>query len=989
MKIRLLGAQAEYEVLEVGVLRPAHEPGTRLRAGESGYVVANIKALHDVRIGDTVVERRSARRASRRCRATASPSRWSTAGSTRPTRRTTRRCARRSTRCALNDASFTYLPETSEALGFGFRCGFLGLLHMEIVQERLERDADLDLVQTAPNVTYEILPHRQDRQARREAVRHPRVELHRGVPRADRALLDDPAGRVHRRDDADLHREARRVRQDRVPLADARDARLRRPARRDRLRLLRQAEVGDARLRHARLRGHGLRRRATSCACASSSTATRSTRSRWSCHRDAAERRGRVLLKRLRKAIPRHLFAVPLQAAIGGKIIARETIAPLRKDVLAKCYGGDITRKRKLLEKQKKGKKRMKLVGQRRDPAGGLPVGALERRGRRGRRLSAPARSRRRRVSAPPATARACRRGCRASASNPATRVAAPGAPKSFELGARVGAADGRRVAVVGPGDRPVRAAAVPAGPAPPRRAAVLAARRRSAAATRDTRALGARLVPRQPRGVRVRDPARAAAAALLHRGLQDPDEVDGADAVRRELRRAPEDGRRPHRRRQDGLPLPRTRAVGRRRSSASRSTGRATSSSASPACRASSCASNGATSGSRGLPRPAATPSTASRASPSACGTSSTRPSIPRSAATPSACPASWWRDDTVGGAGWSPITSLREFAYPGDPEPGPAGAARAAVLRYGYTILDTSRADSDPALHLRRARDARRPRAGHARDDRSVGMDPRVAPRRRTHAPARARVARPGRVGRLDARRAARAARAARTGGGRRSSSRASTATCASRSTARNGPSCATRPRSPPREPIEATRDGSEPQALSMSVRGAPLVVRDVRVDHDLYYTNHRSDGRMVGRSPATRGVIPDDAYFMLGDNTKQSNDSRLWGASGRPPQERTSEIWYDPSPSADEDEPHYPALPDRRRRLGRGAARRRGRRAPLERRRPEARRGHALDAHAVRHARAHRRQGLVRDVRRASTSGRSKVPKVETRGRVRFIH
>jgi GTP-binding protein LepA len=361
MSIRLLGAGTEYEVLEVGVLRPSHEPGKVLSAGESGYVVANIKTLADVRIGDTVVEASRAREVQplpgyRE----AKPMVYCGLYPTYPKDYENLRKALDT--LALNDASFTYLPETSEALGFGFRCGFLGLLHMEIVQERLERDSDIDLVQTAPNVTYEIL--RTDKTLVRvekpsdipesnfiEEFREPIARCSMILPAeyigAMMKICTDKRGTFIR---TEYLSPTRVMLVYDVPLQEIVF---------DFYDMLKSATRGYGTLDYevtgyvasdlARLRilVNGMEVDALSMVC----------------HRDDAERRGRKLLARLRKAIPRHLFAVPLQAAIGGKIIARETIAPLRKDVLAKCYGGDITRKRKLLEKQKKGKKRMKQVG--------------------------------------------------------------------------------------------------------------------------------------------------------------------------------------------------------------------------------------------------------------------------------------------------------------------------------------------------------------------------------------------------------------------------------------------------------------------------------------------------------------------------------------------------------------------------------------------------------------------------------------------------
>ncbi len=359
--IRLIGAKRSYEVLEVGVLRPAHEPSERLRAGESGYVVANIKGLSDVRIGDTVAEASKAE-GIEPLPGYREPKPMVYCG-LYPTYPKDYEALRKALdTLALNDASFTYVPETSEALGFGFRCGFLGLLHMEIVQERLERDADLDLVQTAPNVTYEIL-HTDGTNSRIEKPSDiPEsnfiAEFREPVARCSMILPAEYIGAMMKicTEKRGTYIRTEYLSPTRVMLVY--DVPLQEIVF-DFYDMLKSATRGygtldyeitgyvSAELARLRILVNGQEVDALSMVC----------------HRDEAERRGRKLLRRLRRAIPRHLFSVPLQAAIGGKIVARETIAPLRKDVLAKCYGGDVTRKRKLLEKQKRGKKRMKQVG--------------------------------------------------------------------------------------------------------------------------------------------------------------------------------------------------------------------------------------------------------------------------------------------------------------------------------------------------------------------------------------------------------------------------------------------------------------------------------------------------------------------------------------------------------------------------------------------------------------------------------------------------
>jgi GTP-binding protein LepA len=360
-KVRLLGTGREYEIVELGVLKPERFPVERLRAGESGYIVANIKSLEDVRIGDTVttspppkgVQPLPGYREPQ-------PMVYCGLYPTYPKDFEALRKALQTLR--LNDASLTFQPETSEALGFGFRCGFLGLLHMEIVQERLERDSDVDLVQTAPNVTYEVLltSGQVKRIEKPSDVPEPNVieEFREPIARCSMILPTDSIGAMMKicTERRGAYVETQYLSPTRVMLVF--DIPLQEIVFDfyDRLKSVTRGygtldyeikHYSPAELVRLRILVNAVEVDALSLIC----------------HRTVAESRGRKVLQRLRKAIPRHLFAVPLQAAIGGKIVARETIAPLRKDVLAKCYGGDVSRKRKLLEKQKKGKKRMKQVG--------------------------------------------------------------------------------------------------------------------------------------------------------------------------------------------------------------------------------------------------------------------------------------------------------------------------------------------------------------------------------------------------------------------------------------------------------------------------------------------------------------------------------------------------------------------------------------------------------------------------------------------------
>ncbi len=360
-RIYLIGADKQHDVTEIGVLAPDRVKVKKLSAGESGYIVANIKSLADVTIGDTVtlyprptsVEQLPGYRQPR-------PMVYCGLYPTYPKDFEALRKALQT--LSLNDASFTFHPETSEALGFGFRCGFLGLLHMEIVQERLERDSDVDLVQTAPNVTYEVVKTTGEiiRVEKPSDVPDPNYidEFREPIAHCSMIVPNDAVGPIMQ-----MCTEKRGVYVETQYLSPTRvmvvyDVPL-------------QEIVFDFydRLKSV-TRGYGTLdydiksyERSNLVRLRILVNGTEVDALSMICHRDIAERRGRKVLEGLRKSIPRHLFKVPLQAAIGGKIIARETISAMRKDVTAKCYGGDITRKRKLLEKQKAGKKRMKLVG--------------------------------------------------------------------------------------------------------------------------------------------------------------------------------------------------------------------------------------------------------------------------------------------------------------------------------------------------------------------------------------------------------------------------------------------------------------------------------------------------------------------------------------------------------------------------------------------------------------------------------------------------
>ncbi len=356
----LMSSGRKYLVDDVGVFTPGMTPTGILEAGEVGYFFASIKTIHDVRIGDTVTTRLNG--ATESLAGFKNPNPMVYCG-TYPAESGDYEDLRTALdKLWLNDPSFTFLPESSDALGFGFRCGFLGLLHMEIVQERLERESGISVVQTAPTVTYEILQKDQktlliDSPSQLpdvmlvEEIREPIVDAHIIVPTefigAVMKLMDEKRGEWKKTD----YLSPTRVQMSyEAPLAEIIS---------DFYDKLKSSTRGYGTLDYTfnRYRKDSLVR--LNILVNGESVDALSV----IIHKDIAERKGRLLLKKLKNVIPRHMFQVALQASIGGKIIARETIRALMKNVTAKCYGGDISRKRKLLEKQKEGKKRMKQVG--------------------------------------------------------------------------------------------------------------------------------------------------------------------------------------------------------------------------------------------------------------------------------------------------------------------------------------------------------------------------------------------------------------------------------------------------------------------------------------------------------------------------------------------------------------------------------------------------------------------------------------------------
>ena len=359
-EIQLMAGGTKYEVIGLGRFRPREVACEELSVGQVGYISANIKQLVEVRVGDTVTDSRKP--AETPLPGYEEPQQVVFCGLFPATHNQFDDLRTALQKLALNDASFTFEPESSEALGFGFRCGFLGMLHMEIVQQRLERESNLSLVQTAPNVTYEILTRKGETLHIANPTRIPEPgdieEFREPIARVNFILPVENIGIVmqmcEERRGTYLKTEyittTRVILGYELPLAEMIY---------DLYDKLKSATKGygtmdyellgfrDADLVRLDLMVNGDKIDALSVVV----------------HRDFAYRRGAKLVKKLRGEIDRHQFEIAIQAAIGTKVIARESISALRKNVTAKCYGGDISRKRKLLEKQKEGKKRMKQVG--------------------------------------------------------------------------------------------------------------------------------------------------------------------------------------------------------------------------------------------------------------------------------------------------------------------------------------------------------------------------------------------------------------------------------------------------------------------------------------------------------------------------------------------------------------------------------------------------------------------------------------------------
>jgi GTP-binding protein LepA len=358
--VKLMSTNQTYEIKEVGVFTPKMVPQPRLDAGDVGYFIANIKSTVDIKIGDTLTDARRPALNPLPGFQEVHPMVFS--GIYPINTADFEHLKAAMAKLQLNDSAFVFQPESSVALGFGFRCGFLGLLHMEIIQERLRREYNMDIIATYPSVVYEVVktngehieidnPANLPDMSLVEEIREPVVKCFLMVPNENigdmMQLVLDKRGTVEHTESLDSRRVMITAT---LPLNEILvDFH-------DKIKTLTRGygsmDYEPAGYREADLVKLEMLVNAEPVDAFSSIV-----------HRDKADARGRSLAAKLKEVIPAQLYQVAIQAAIGGKIIARENVSALRKNVTAKCYGGDITRKRKLLEKQKEGKKRMKAIG--------------------------------------------------------------------------------------------------------------------------------------------------------------------------------------------------------------------------------------------------------------------------------------------------------------------------------------------------------------------------------------------------------------------------------------------------------------------------------------------------------------------------------------------------------------------------------------------------------------------------------------------------
>jgi GTP-binding protein LepA len=359
-KIRFLREGTNHEVLELGQFVPHRRPCESLFAGQVGYLICNIKSLDQVNVGDTVG---TVENSAKPLTGYKPPQRMVYCGLYPSDGQDFTDLRDALTKLHINDPSFEFEPETSDALGFGFRCGFLGLLHMEIIQQRLEQESDIDLVQTAPNVIYEILTKRGET-----------LLIHKPQDVPDSGEIEDfrqPVVRVNLIQPIEYIGPVMKLCQDRRGVQVGNEY-----LSTTRSMLSYEMPLGEViydmhdKLKSA-TRGYGTMDYevigyfpADLVRLDILVNGKRVDALSFICNREDSDRRGRAVAKRLKKEISRHMFEIAVQAAIGTRVIARETVPAMRKNVTAKCYGGDISRKRKLWAKQKEGKKRMKSIGQ-------------------------------------------------------------------------------------------------------------------------------------------------------------------------------------------------------------------------------------------------------------------------------------------------------------------------------------------------------------------------------------------------------------------------------------------------------------------------------------------------------------------------------------------------------------------------------------------------------------------------------------------------
>jgi GTP-binding protein LepA len=360
-KMRFMRTGSSHEILELGQFRPNMVPCNSLGPGQVGYIITGLKELGTVHVGDTVCDPQNP--PAEALPGYQLPQQMVFCGMYPIDATDFEKLREELQKLSLNDASFSYVPETSDALGFGFRCGFLGLLHMEIIQQRLEIEQDIDLIQTAPNVTYEILIRGGEIRIIDNPQMVPDVgsieEFREPIAKVNFILPSDCIGTI-----MTLCEDRRGIYKSTEYLGPKR------------AQLVYELPLGEIifdmydKLKSA-TRGYGTMdyevigfRPSDLVKLDVLVKGNRVDALSTIVHRSNADKRGRALVKRLKGEISKHQFEIPLQAAIGSRVIARETISAMRKNVTAKCYGGDITRKRKLLQKQREGKKRMKQFGE-------------------------------------------------------------------------------------------------------------------------------------------------------------------------------------------------------------------------------------------------------------------------------------------------------------------------------------------------------------------------------------------------------------------------------------------------------------------------------------------------------------------------------------------------------------------------------------------------------------------------------------------------